>query len=245
MLVKTSLWQKLHSWLLPACCVLCAALTKRSLALCHACERELPWLNTVCMHCALPLEGINPNDHMLCGHCLQQQPPFFSTTALFHYQPPIDQFIMALKFNQQLLYARLLGELLAENRQKKNIAAHLHLPEMIIPMPLHPQRLRERGFNQALEIARPVARKLQLPLDLQSCERIRVTASQSTLPAAERHQNVKNAFKISSDFKSKHVAIIDDVVTTGHTVTEFSHALQQAGVERIEVWCVARTGLVR
>ena len=231
--------EKIQACLLPASCVLCAVPTQRALSLCQACEKELPWLKAVCMRCALPLAGTYTGDDMLCGHCIQQSVPFAATTALFYYQKPIDSFITALKFNQQLLYARLLGELLAQRLSQRSLDTQW--PDSLIPMPLHPKRLRERGFNQALEIARPIAKKFKLPLDIQHCQRIRFTPFQSALPAAERHRNVKNAFQVSPHFKAKYVVIIDDVVTTGHTVTELAYALRRVGVERIEVWCIART----
>jgi len=133
----------------------------------------------------------------------------------------------------------LFGALLAE--RVRNNYRDQSFPECIIPVPLHAQRLRERGFNQALELARATAKQLLVPVEWQSCRRIRATPAQSQLLAAQRAANLKNAFQIIKPFRHKHVAIIDDVVTTGHTVTELSKALQRAGVERIDVWCVART----
>lgn len=246
MLLKNTLslsasWQQLKSILLPSTCILCAVTVNGRLELCAACEADLPWLATVCSICAIPITAKETMQPIICGHCLQQPPPYFKTTALFHYQTPVDNFITALKFQQQLLYARLFGELLSKRLQA--IYSDQVLPELIIPVPLHPKRLRERGFNQALEIARPIAKKLKLPIDIIHCERIRMTAAQSLLAANERQTNLKNAFKIQPTLKAKHVAIIDDVITTGHTITEFSKALQQIGVERIDIWSVARTDL--
>jgi len=117
------------------------------------------------------------------------------------------------------------------------------MPEIIIPVPLHRTRLRERGFNQALEIARPIARSLSIPVDYKSCERVRKTSAQSLLPAAERRKNIKGAFRVTRPIAARHVAILDDVMTTGHTVQELAATLRKAGVERIDVWVVARTSL--
>jgi ComF family protein len=232
---------KIQNWLLPSVCLLCSVSSKRSVNLCQACENDLPWLQQSCSVCAMPLSVNTTEQPLICGQCLQQPPAFSTVTALFHYQPPVDNFITALKFNQQLLYAKLFGELLTTRLQQHY--QQQQLPELIMPVPLHPQRLRERGFNQALEIARPIAKQLKLPLAINSCERIRLTVAQSSLPATERQANVKNAFKINSTFKGKHVAIIDDVITTGHTIAELSKTLRKSGVERIDVWSVARTNM--
>lgn len=234
-------WQRLKSALLPSTCILCSVAVERHIDLCAGCENDLPWLNTVCSVCAMPLTLNVSSQPVSCGHCLQQPPAFFTVTALFHYQTPIDKFITGLKFQQQLLYARLFGELLSVRLQQNYQGCDL--PELIIPVPLHPKRLQERGFNQALEIARPVAKKLNLPIDIFHCERVRMTAAQSLLPADERQQNIKDAFKIKLPLDVKYVAVMDDVITTGHTVTELCKTLKRVGVQRVDVWSVARTAL--
>ncbi len=203
---------KLQNILLPATCVLCGGVAKRDIDLCVACEAELPWVQT-----------------------------FTATLALFHYEKPIDHLITAFKFQQQLVYGRLLGELLL--RRIREWYAHDDLPEYIIPVPLHTQRLRERGFNQALELARPIAKQLNIKIDVTSCKRVIATPAQSNLPAVQRQRNVKDAFSIQSTLHAKHVAVIDDVITTGCTITELSRKLRETGIERIDVWCCARTRL--
>ncbi len=177
---------------------------------------------------------------LVCGQCLQKTPPFDATHALYSYQQPLIKLILELKFNQALVNARLLGEQLA--------AAVLQvwyktkpLPNLIIPIPLHPTRLKERGFNQALEIARPIANMLKLPIDTTHCHRSKSTAPQATLLATERRKNVKGAFSVTENFTGQHVAVIDDVITTGSTVTEFCKVLKQHGVQKIDVWCCARS----
>ena len=117
-------------------------------------------------------------------------------------------------------------------------------PEVIIPVPLHTGRLRERGFNQALELARPVAARLRIPINIHACARTRGTAAQSDLPAAQRTKNVKGAFELREPLKEVHrVAIIDDVMTTGATVDELARVLIAAGVENVQVWVCARAVL--
>jgi ComF family protein len=190
-----------------------------------------------CIYCAISLpesiiEGV-------CGQCLQKSPPFDVTHALYFYQSPITKLILELKFNQKLIHARVLGELLADQIQQvwyKNKP----LPTFIIPVPLHPARLKERGFNQSLEIARPIAKILNLSIDITQCHRHKLTAPQSACSAAERKKNVKGAFSVIGHFAEQHVAVIDDVITTGNTVTEFCKTLKRSGARKIDVWCCAR-----
>jgi len=228
-----------RNWLFPNACILCGAAGEPPLDLCSACFAELPWLNTFCLYCALPLPITTTPQ--ICGACLQTPPPFAKTRALFSYQNPIDKLITGLKFHHKLVYAKLLAELFAK-QLTCILAEDTSLPDCIIPVPLHPSRLRERGFNQAVEIIRPVARKFKIPLDLVSCHRIRATKAQTELAANQRHANIKNAFAVSKKLtRLKHVVVFDDVVTTGNTARELSKTLRQNGVERIDVWCCART----
>jgi ComF family protein len=146
---------------------------------------------------------------------------------------------MELKFHQLLVNAAVLGRLLADALQ-----AHGHysksLPDVILPVPLHRERLSERGFNQALEIARPISKVLQIPIAIQSAERTRHTAAQARLNAEKRGENLRNAFKIRTNVAGLHIAILDDVITTGRTVESLSRALKAAGAKRVDVWAVAR-----
>lgn len=231
----------IQTWCLPPTCVLCGAQGK-NIDLCHDCWQELPWLTHACVRCALPLP-IQAPANIECGNCLRHALPFNKLLALFHYQPPIGRLITGLKFHQQLKYAHLIGELLTE-RLIKTYQTNQKIPDLLIPMPLHPIRLRERGFNQAVEIARPIIKKMGIKMDLTSCQRVRATIPQTTLPAAQRKNNVKNAFQINSILHNKHVAILDDVVTTGHTIIELSRMLKEVGVKYIDIWCCARTNLL-
>lgn len=227
--------KKLSLWLLPYVCVLCGKLSKRLQDICPQCLNELPKLPTACPRCAKP---VTPG--LLCPFCLKENPFYDNTYALFIYQSPITHLIMNLKFGQNLTFARILGELLAE-QIKNQWYRNLPLPEAIIPIPLHPLRLKERGFNQAVEIARPVAKQLRLPVVLNKCQRVKYTSAQAMLPARDRVKNTQNAFQISPDFSYRHVAVIDDVITTGQTMNEFCRTLKLAGVEKIDVWCCARS----
>lgn len=231
---------KIKNWLLPPTCLLCGATTKRDIDLCFACEQDLPWLTNVCTGCSLPLPEQTPSIH--CGNCLKNPPPFNKVLALFSYANPIDKFITNLKFHNRLVYAKLLGTLLANKIEA--VYSNEKLPECIIPVPLHRNRLIERGFNQAVELARPIKQKLKTPLDIVSCQRIRNTSAQTQLPASQRHNNIKNAFTFNPTLPLRHVALLDDVMTTGHTIIELCYILRYAGVEKIDVWCCARTNLI-
>jgi ComF family protein len=176
---------------------------------------------------------------MICGICLHHSQPFNIAYALYLYQAPITKLILSLKFSRSLVNAHVLGGLLAE-MIKTTWYKDKPFPSIIIPVPLHPKRLKERGFNQALELARPISRLLKIPIDALSCKRIKHTAAQATLSSIERQKNVKNSFKILKQFTTQHIAVLDDVITTGHTIREFCDALKRHGAKTIDVWCCAR-----
>jgi ComF family protein len=159
--------------------------------------------------------------------------------ALFPYQGPVVALITQLKFRHQLSHAQLLGTLLAERVQAAWYQTQ-PLPDVILPVPIHAERLRERGFNQTVEIGRPLAAYLDIPLDRSGAIRHRATAAQSGLTATERRHNVANAFTVTRDYRNLTVAILDDVITTGHTIRAFSKAVEAAGATEIHVWCCAR-----
>jgi len=226
-----------QSLLLPPRCLLCGADAGGGHDLCCHCAAALPMATPSCPRCALPLAvdgGAVP-----CGRCLRRSPPYERAVAAFRYADPVDRLVHGLKFSGRLSHARLLGELLAER-----IAADgAVLPAALVPVPLHPRRLRERGFNQALELARPLARRFGLPLRHAVVRRIRDTAAQSGLAQRARRGNVRGAFSVSAVLPEDDVAIVDDVVTTGATVDALAVALRRAGARRVTVWCVARAGV--
>lgn len=171
---------------------------------------------------------------LICGACRRRPPPFFATTAALRYAEPADRLILDLKFRGRLPAARLLGTLLAE------AVADAEPPEALLPVPLHPARLRERGFNQALELARPLARRLDRPLPIDAVRRIRATPPQTGVDRHGRRRNIRNAFALRRPLPWRHVAIVDDVMTTGSTVAELAGLLRRNGVERVQVWVAAR-----
>jgi len=217
---------------LPHVCALCQNHCERALDLCAACEAELPFIENACTLCATPL--YDEQDHSVCGACLKEPPHYDRLICLSYYKDHIARMITQLKFYHQLAYANILGTLMAKHLLPDE------KPNCIIPIPLHKKRLRQRGFNQALEIAKPIAKRLEIPIDYKSCQRIRHTQPQTEIDAKHRHNNLKNAFSVTRQMP-KQVVILDDVFTTGHTVNELSHTLRKAGIEHIEVWCIAKT----
>jgi ComF family protein len=222
--------------LYPPTCLLCDRPVPEGPALCPGCRSELPRNLNPCYRCALPLPEDAPYG-TLCGKCQQQPPPFERCLAPFTYRTPLPELINGLKFRGRLSYSRLLAGLLLPAIEQELRDP----PELIIPVPLHPGRLRERGYNQALELARPLSRRLGIPLELHHCRRTRATPPQSGLKQKQRRRNIRGAFEISPRFAAGHVALVDDVVTTGSTVAEFARQLHRRGVQRVEVWALART----
>jgi len=220
-----------QDWLFPTQCALCGDYGQRGRELCRGCERDLPLIEAACRQCGAPLPV--PGQ---CGRCQRRPPAFTRTMAAFHYSSPVDALVKRLKFKGDLHLARLLGSLMADRLD----ASDTQLPDVIVPVPLHTRRLRERGFNQALELARPIAERMRLPLDWHHVIRSRATVPQSDLAAKLRSSNIKGAFSIAAGFTAQRVAIVDDVMTTGHTVNELALTLHRYGVADISVWLCAR-----
>ncbi|HSG11186.1 MAG TPA: ComF family protein [Gammaproteobacteria bacterium] len=220
--------------LFPPVCRLCRAGISGSLPLCAGCRDDLPRLAPGCSQCARPLGG-GVGDRR-CGRCQRKPPAYDRATALFHYRPPLDYLVKRLKFSGDLGMGPLLAELMRQQLQGRTQA----LPGLLIPVPLHPHRQRERGYNQALELARPLGRALDIPVDSRLCRRTRPTAAQSLLGTTARRVNMRNAFAVNATAVTAHVAIIDDVMTTGCTADELARVLKRAGASLVEVWVVAR-----
>jgi len=215
--------------LLPAQpCLLCGAWSRDG-TWCKACAAALPHLPEArCPACALPTpEGA------VCGRCLKKRPQFDRTVAVFGYGFPLDKLVQALKFNEQLAIANCLADALAERITVR--------PDCIVPMPLHSARLKQRGHNQSLELARRVAFRLNAPLLAHACRRVRDTPPQSALTWKERGKNMRKAFLCTEDFTGKHVAVVDDVMTSGASLNALALALRRAGAREISAWVVART----
>lgn len=219
--------------LFPRRCLLCGTpAPHRPAELCIGCERDLARNRHACPRCAAPLPpgaAAAP-----CGACQRRPPPFAGASVPFLYQPPLDTLLHQLKYRGRLDRAKLLGELAAA-------ALEPAAPDqLLVPVPLHPGRLRERGFNQALELARPVARRWRLELAPNACRRTRATDGQPGLDSAQRRRNVLGAFAGHPMVRGRRVILLDDILTSGATVGSAARALLQAGAEEVTVWCIAR-----
>lgn len=228
--------EQIKKRLYPPTCVLCGAPGQGELDLCVGCLADLPVSPNCCIRCALPLPAELPSDAR-CGQCQRRPPPYAVCRTAFRYEEPLPALVGGLKFSSRLNLSRLLGQCLAIALRERGA----EMPELILPVPLHAKRLRERGYNQALEIARTLGRELSIPVDSRSCTRVLVTPPQTGLERKERRRNVRGAFRVRNPLDVTHVTIVDDVVTTGSTVAELTRVLKKAGVGRVDVWAVART----
>lgn len=215
--------------LLPQDCVLCAA-PSGDAYVCAPCAGELPWLGEACPRCALPSPGAR-----VCGHCIAAPPAYDATVACFAYAFPIDRLVHALKYGGRLALTRWFAACIAT---RAGAAAR---PDRVVAMPLHRLRLAERGFNQSLEIARHVARHAGVELAAGAVARVRPTAPQVDLPLEARTRNVRDAFACAARLDGAHVAVVDDVMTSGATLDELARTLKRAGAARVTNWVAART----
>jgi ComF family protein len=210
-------------------CFLCRGAARG--VLCAACDAELPRLRRPCC----PVCGLETPAGEVCGRCLSRPPAYDATVAALAYAFPADVLVQALKFRGELALAPVLGELLAA---RLSPAARV---DAVLPVPLAAARLRARGFNQALEIARAPARAAGSPLEPRLAERVLDTAEQAALAPAERAKNVRGAFRCARALAGASVALVDDVMTTGATLEELAATLKRAGAARVVNWVVART----
>lgn len=221
--------------LLPPRCILCDSPGLTVFDLCQACYDELPRNLNCCRQCGARL-SVETTTDLICGQCLEYAPGFDTAFIPYLYQGGVRHLITRLKFNQQYKNARLLADLLLTSR----LESQPDQPQCLIPVPLHPNRYQERSFNQSIEIGRHLARQLQIPLSLDHCLRIRDTPHQTELNARQRQQNLQQAFAIKQPLPYQHIAIIDDVVTTGTTASILAKTLKHHGVSRVDIWACAR-----
>ena len=242
--IKGFFYSAVHSGvqlLYPSRCLLCGGAGHDGMDLCVHCHQSLPFNHMACIVCALPLP-LSTSKDVVCGRC-QKKPPYYDQAfSVFSYQQPVIWFIQQLKFNEKLVHARLLGDLLMSSDCIDRIAGD---DVCLLPVPLFKKRLRQRGFNQSIELARALSKKMGWPMELQRVQRVRETSAQTGLDAKARRKNIRGAFEVVESLPQKHVVIIDDVVTTGSTVNELSQVLKKSGVEQITVLSLARAPLNR
>ena len=225
----------IQKWLLPSCCNLCRKYLATN-SLCQTCKNSIIKTSPCCSICQIALENTD-----ICGACLSLQPYFDRAFVLGDYGNALETLITGLKFEKQLHYGKTLSDLFIA--QLPSWYAEKNFPTLLIPVPLHKKRLKQRGFNQALEIAKPIANTFSIPLDRFNCIRTKATETQMSLSKTKRKQNVANAFKVKATVTAKHIAIIDDVMTTGHTLNALANQLKKQGAQQVDVWCCARTQL--
>lgn len=239
MTCQLSLAKKVYHWLLSKQnCLLCDVPSLRTLALCEACEAELPWLGLQCSQCALPM----PNQPSLCADCTHQPPLFTHVITPLQFSFPIDTLISRFKYRQQWPYGRLLSALLAQHLNYY-FAEGGQRPDLMVAVPLAKGRQRQRGYNQAQMICDWLHKPLQLNNPQQLLLRTRETVSQQGLTAKQRRDNLHNAFAVSQPekIKGQHIALVDDVLTTGTTCSIISGLLLKQGAAQVDVYCLART----
>jgi len=173
--------------------------------------------------------------YQLCGQCLNKPPQQDLSFSLFPYQDPIKQLITDFKYHDKLYLGQLFADLMVKQLSCRR------LPKLLIPIPLHSKRLRQRGYNQSLELTKALSKHLQIPVSNQFLNRTKNTPPQASLPFKQRKSNIQHAFSLINENIPSHIALIDDVLTTGHTANAAVKMLRQKGVETIEVWTIART----
>ncbi|HEY5774508.1 MAG TPA: ComF family protein [Xanthomonadales bacterium] len=226
-------WQQALDVLLPPRCVLCGQ-PSGPVCICAGCRADLPWHGPHCLRCGLPLGSAHDK---ICGACIQKPPPFMRTVCPLQYEFPANRLVQAFKYKRQLAAGRVLSHLLCEYVSVQQQQP----PDILIPVPLHNLRMLKRGFNQAYEMASYAGRVLDIPVLNDALRRRRNTQAQSGLSRKQRRKNLQGAFYWHGRARpGRHVVLIDDVMTTGTTLTECARVLRKAGAKRVDVWVAAR-----
>jgi ComF family protein len=230
---------KVYNWLkTKQTCLLCDEPADSAKSLCDSCESELPWLGARCQICALPL----PDAGLTCGGCLRRPPSFEQVEAPWRYAFPVDSLITRFKHQAKWPLGRLLGELLSQHLQHA-FDEGLVRPDLLLPVPLAERRQRQRGFNQAALLGQWLSEQLHLPVQQHWLQRVIDTPAQQQLDAATRKRNLRRAFTLApeSAVGGLHLALVDDVLTTGATAESLARLLKKAGAARVDIYCLART----
>ena len=231
---------------LPGSCLVCGFPVRRVISLCEDCENRLPRVRLCCGVCGIPLSTSGSTS--ICGRCLLKPPPFTLCRGVFHYRSPISNLLARFKYHGHFASGRALAWQLAQRlidyyETIEAMSGSVQLPQLLIPVPLHKRRLRERGFNQAALISKVITQRTAIPMANHLLIRTRHTEAQSRLHAINRAVNLNNAFsavELLPAAASRRVAVIDDVVTTTATASAVSRALLAAGAERVDIWAIAR-----
>lgn len=216
---------------LPRICVLCNQYHSENHAICTLCRAHLKAIGPACRYCALPLpESV----FLVCGQCCKHKPYVDNVIAPYAFEEPLRTLLHEFKYHEGLYLCSFLAALIAEA-----LPSNARNTQCLIPVPMHPKRLRQRGFNQAVELAKHLGHVLGIPYDVAHCIKITNTAPQASLNAKQRRRNLRHAFQVKP-LPYQHVTLIDDLITTGSTINELAKALKHHGVSQIDVWCCAR-----
>ncbi len=229
---------------LPTSCIVCGQVAETDHSICNDCGSELPKLSDCCQRCGIELNGRLSHDRC-CASCQLSPPSFDSCTAAFPYVSPINKLIADFKFSARFDIGYSLSRTLASAFNAYYTG--MDKPELLLPVPLHESRLRSRGFNQANEIGKVLAKYCAVPLSHSTLSKVRNTEPQSSMNSvAARAKNLRKAFTVSGMAELSgvtHIALIDDVVTSMATTQTISRMLREQQDCRIDVWCLARTRL--
>ena len=219
---------------LPNRCLLCHQHTyNQSNGLCHPCLNACIYQHHICLGCGKSIATLS----YYCGACMPKMP--LPVVAVASYHSPIGHIVAALKYQRQFSSLAILVDALIQRIENLRLEVNLPKPQIIMPVPMHSIRLKQKGFNQAYLIADEIANKLNLPIDSESLIRVQHTPAQAGLDGLERRKNLRNAFDLSNDFSWQRVALIDDVVTTGSTINEIYRLFKKRHIH-LQVWCLAR-----
>lgn len=238
-------------------CHFCDDSTFNDEAICTPCYCDLPWNTDCCSRCALPMNirttdisNINTQDSsnnkpfkLVCGECISNPAPFTLAIACFRYEVPIGKAIQLLKYSHKRYFAIFFARLLTKRIQQEYIDTPI--PSLLLPVPMHKKKLKERGFNQAFLISQQLSKSLSIPTNTQILQKVRSTIAQTGLDKRQRMQNLKGAFTITKPISGLHIALIDDVMTTRATADLLCKLLLDAGAQQVDVWCIARTAKYR
>lgn len=229
--IISSITQKLRPL---SICRLCNQYHRQALAICKNCIESFIPLGTACQYCANPLPD---KGFSICGACIRQRPHFDDVCVAYRFEEPLRGLIHEFKYQQGLYLTKTLTTIIGHALAKET---PLFKPECLIPIPMHPSRLKERGFNQAAVLAKALARQYDIPCNLRHCKKIINTAAQASLNSRERRMNLRKSFTVKP-LPYTHVALVDDLLTTGSTANELAAMLKKSGVKRVSLWCCART----
>ena len=221
----------------PPVCLFCSDPGHNGYSLCKGCRNELIDCDHVCMTCGLlPSTANKLSAANVCAVCANNPPAWDQLVCGFDYDAAIAHLVVQQKFHGSFAALQLAADLMIERLGKETIS----MPEAILPAPLHKQRLQQRGYNQALELARPLAQTFKLPLLKNVIKRRKNTQAQTELSRKKRLANLRGAFQVVAPLPYSHITIVDDVMTTGATAKELTRVLKRAGVQRVDVWVFAR-----